>query len=106
MSSVVTAVMTAGAMIGYWQVNPPRDDPYRGAQANELRLELERKIFEAERRLASRMVVIERTDQTIQETQQEMWNVIQSLPPERWQRRIEAIEVWIIKKDQDYTPPD
>ena len=113
MSSLITAVMTAGAMIGYWQVNPPRDDPYRGIQATELRRELERKIADAERRMVQRMMIIERTDQTIQTTQQEIWNVIRDLPPDTFENeveglanRIRSIEVWIIKKDQEYTPPD
>ena len=95
MSSVITAMMTAGA------------------QANELRLELERKIQESERRLEQRMMTIERTDETIQQTQREMWNVISNLPPDEFEEdfenlreRIRRIEIWIIKKDDSYDVPE
>ena len=106
MSSLITAALTVGAMMGYWQVNPPRDDPFRGTQANELRLELERKIAETERRLVQRMMIIERTDENIAATQREMWSIIQTLPPDRWRRRIEGIEIWIIKQDETYDVPE
>ena len=106
MSSVITAAITAGAMIGYWQVNPPRPNPFTSVDATELRRELEQKIAESERRMIQRMVIIERTDRTIQESQLEMWNIIQTLPPDRWRRRIEALEIWIIKKDGSYDVPE
>ena len=110
MSSMVTAALTVGAMMGYWQVNPPRDDPYRGSQASadqkELRLELERKISEVERRMVQRMAVMDRRAENILTTQREMWTVIQTLPPDRWRRRIEGIEIWIIKQDDTYDVPE
>lgn len=106
MSSIVTAAITAGALIGYWQVDPPRDDPFKGVQATELRRELERKITESEARQNSRMMNIERTDETIQQTQREMWLILNDLPPDRWRRRIEALEIWIIKQDNSYEVPE
>ncbi len=106
MSSVITAAITAGAMIGYWQVNPPRPNPFTSIDANTLRLEMERKIAESERRMVQRMTVIERNDENMAITQRQMWQVINSLPPDRWRRRIEGMEIWIIKQDETYDVPE
>lgn len=87
LSSLVTALLTAGSLISYWQVNPPRPDPFTGHEANELRRELDQKIIQ------------------LSAGQQDLWRVVQTLPPERWQRRIEEIELWIVRQDNSYHPP-
>jgi len=40
LSAVVTAAITAGTLIGYMQINPPREDPFRGVDGEALRLEI------------------------------------------------------------------
>lgn len=105
MSSLVTAILTAGSLIGYWQVNPPRDDPFKGAEANAMRLELEAKMDMRERRILNRIVTIEGRDEQIALAQVEIWRALRELPPPRWQRRVENLEVWVLKKDPAYELP-
>lgn len=107
LSSFLTAAITAGGMIGYWQVNPPRPDPYTGMQATELRLEMEAKQEAIDRKHSMRMAGIEADIESLRKSQTDLWQVLAKLPPERWQRRIEALEDWALKSgDPNYDKPD
>ena len=107
LGSFLTALITSGSLIGYWQVNPPRPDPFTGKEATELRREIETKLEKQRRELISRMINIETEDQYILQQQQELWKALALLPPERWQRRIEALETWALKSgDTNYRKPD
>lgn len=105
--SLLTAVITSSGLIGYWQINPPRPDPFTGEEATELRLEIEAKLERQRRELIGRMINMETDDQYLAKQQQEMWQALAKLPPERWQRRIEALEDWALKSgDPNYQKPD
>ena len=106
-SSLLTALITSSGLIGYWQINPPRPDPFTGEEATELRLELETKLEKQRRDLIGRMINIETDDQYLLQQQQEIWKALALLPPERWQRRIEALEDWALQSgDPNYEKPD
>ena len=109
-TSLATAVVTLAGFIAYQAISPPPDprpDPYTGTQGNELRLELESKIAAHEKSCGARLTANDRRLEQILSVQAEIWQTISHLPPERWRRRIEALEIVVIKKvDPDYDVPD
>ena len=106
-SSLLTAIITSGGLIGYWQINPPRPDPFTGEEATELRREIETKQESIRREQIGRMISMRDDIQHLREDQSEIWKALAKLPPERWQRRIEALEDWALKSgDPNYKKPD
>lgn len=81
LSAVLTAAITAGTLIGYLQINPPRDDPFRGVEATELRRELEAKITaEAEKTRAA----LQRLDDAHREVMQDNMIRLRQLESRTW----------------------
>ena len=107
LGSFLAAILTSGSLIGYWQISPPRPDPFTGQEATELRREIEVKQETIRRELIGRMINIEEDDKYLNRQQQELWKALEKLPPPRWQRRIEALEDWALQSgDPNYEKPD
>jgi len=104
--SLATAVVTLTGFILYQQINPPRDDPFRGEQATELRRELESKILAHEKSCSNRMATIERRLDQMDQAERELWAVVSALPPDEFEDRVRRLEFWVIKQDNTYTVPD
>lgn len=105
-----TAIATATLVISWFQINPPRPDPFTGAQANALRVELERK-FEGkldrhEDQMIARIQTIEETLRRIGSGQTNLYRIVGDLPPDEFEDRVDKIELWIVKKDPNFEPAD
>lgn len=92
--SLVSAAVTLGGVLGYFQVSPPRPDPFTGAEAESLRREIKMDI----QRLEDRAF-------TLEDNIGDVWSALSILPPDRWRRRIEALEIEAIKKNPNYDVP-
>lgn len=109
--SLATAIVTIAGMVGYFQVNPVRDDPFTGRQANELRRELEGKLADQKKSCEQRLAVIERRDEQLGAALNEVWRTIEALPPDTFENRVDelaervrALEIYTVKHDTGFKP--
>ena len=105
MGSLVSAVATLGGVIGYLQINPPRPDPFTGAQAESLRREIKMDIQRYQAEIETEILRLENRQFGSEENIGDIWRAMSVLPPDRWRRRIEALEIEAIKKNPDYDVP-
>lgn len=93
--SVVTAVITAGTMIGYFQVNPPRQDPFTGTEANALRIEL----------ASDTRREINRLNSALEKFASRLDYIVERLPPSSLDDRVQNLEDYHLKADPNFKRP-
>lgn len=105
-----TAIATATLVISWFQLNPPRPDPFTGAEANALRVELEqkfeKKLARHEDLILDRIRIVEDTQRRINSGQTNLYRIVGDLPPDEFEDRVDKIELWIVKKDPNFEPAD
>lgn len=96
--SATSAAVALGSVFGYLEFQPQRTDPFTGSEADALRREIKADREKSERRLETRLEASEAALSDI-------WGRMSDLPPRRWRRRIEALEIEAIKKNPNYQIP-
>lgn len=104
-SSLGTAIAALVGFITYQEINPPRDDPFRGQEATELRRELESKLHRLDTQHSTRITILEAAQFEQLNEHSRLWQTINNLPPDDFEQRVEALEFWVIRQDSTYHPP-
>lgn len=102
LNMILTGVFTAGLVIGSGQLigdNIFRPDAFRGTDAKEMQEVIEKRIDREHKATDKRLEDIEIQVRGLLATNNQLLLAIAKLPPDEWQQRIRALEIWSAQHD-------
>ena len=107
-SSVVAAIVSVAGAFGVLKIEPILFEPKPAPkyQPNPHTSEDMREALKLLRQMEeARIKALDERLKIVEQSQGDMWRSLATLPPPRWRRRIEALEIEAIKKNPGYEVP-